>query len=794
MRHKLFAYGIFFYINHDASQKRFWFVFINTHSMAAINVLLRSLLLPLVLIIHFGESTAQKVIHFRDDETTISIGRSVYYYKDESAALSLEDVRTTPMTGRFQRSETSWMHFGTTQAAVWLRFTVVNHTRSTCILEIAEPGLQHIQLFAPQPDGSYEGHTFGLLHPMSSRPIKNNYFLYRLVVAGDSTPHTFYLRVKTDVNLDIPMTISSFKGVLDVQRARNLSFGFLCGLLLIMTFSCLVTYFIIHERSYLYYALHLFSVLLFIDILYIGAGFEYVWPETPWINEYPMLFGGISGLLILLFSSCFLQSATYMPRLHRGLRIFYMLLALSGVLVVAGAPVLGNTVMQIVSFLVTPYLLTMGVTARRQHYPQAGIFIAALSFFLGSVLVFLLYINGMLSPSFYTRNSFVIGAVGQSILLALGLAGKVGLLRQQKEQAQAEILEVVKRQNAELERLVAERTQELISQNEEIAAQNEEIYSQVEELMTQQDQIELQNKELQQSNQALRDTRQMVEKQHAQLQHHAEELEKQINARTEEILITNTELLDQNKQLEQFAFVVAHNLRSPVARLLGLTNLAKLIDPHGNEVEVILQKVGESGKELDTVIHDLSNILEIRSDQGKLFETVSLTLRLASACMALKEEIATSHARITQDFSATDALYTISPYIESILYNLISNAIKYRHPDRIPVINIRTEVVEGVMRLMVKDNGLGLDIQRHGAKLFHLYQRFHRDGEGRGIGLYLVKSQVLAIGAHISMQSTPQEGSEFTIAFDNVPVAPAPRPVAAALIKGSGSMPNAKPV
>ncbi|MBT1707857.1 hypothetical protein KK062_06480 [Fulvivirgaceae bacterium PWU5] len=762
--------------------------------MAAITVLLRFLLLPLVLIIHFRESTAQKVIHFRDDETTIPIGRSVYYYKDESAALSLEDVRTAPRAGQFQRSETSWPHFGTTPAAVWLRFTVVNHTRSACILEIAEPGLQHIQLFAPQPDGSYEGHTFGLLHPMSSRPIKNNYFLYRLVTAGDSTPHTFYLRVKTDVNLDIPMTVSSFKGVLDVQRTRNLSFGFLFGLLVIMTFSCLVTYFIVHERSYLYYALHLFSVLLFIDILYVGAGFEYLWPETPWINEYPMLFGGISSLLILLFSSCFLQSDTYMPRLHRGLRIFYILLAISAILFFSGAPLPGNAVMQLVTLLVTPYLLTMGVMAHRQHRPQAGIFIAALSFFLGAALVFILYINAILPPGFYTRNSFVIGAVGQSILLAFGLAGKVGLLRQQKERAQAEVLEIVKRQNTELERLVTERTQELISQNEEIAAQNEEISSQVEELTTQQEQIELQNQELQQSNQALREARQTVEKQHDLLQRHTEELEKQISARTEELLVTNTELLDQNKQLEQFAFIVAHNLRSPVARLLGLTNLAKLVDPHGDEVGVILQKVAESGKELDTVIHDLSNILEIRNGQRKQFETVSLTLRLASACMALKDEIDASHARITQDLSAADALYTISPYIESILYNLISNAIKYRHPDRIPVISIRTAVVDGLVRLMVKDNGLGLDMQRHGDKLFHLYQRFHRDGEGRGIGLYLVKSQVEAIGAHISMQSTPQEGSEFTIVFDKVPVPPAPRPVATAFAKGSGTVPSAKPV
>ncbi|MBT1684932.1 7TM diverse intracellular signaling domain-containing protein [Dawidia soli] len=761
--------------------------------MAVITVPLRCLLLSWVLIMSFQESAAQKIIHFRDDETTVPIGRSVYYYKDERATLSLDDVRHEPIASQFQRSEASWPHFGTTQAAVWLRFTVVNHTQSGCVLEIAEPGLQHIQLFAPTAAGNYEGHTFGLLHPMSSRPIKNNYFLYRLVAAGDSTPHTFYLRVKTDVNLDVPMTIGSFKGVLDAQRARNLSFGLLCGLLIIMTFSCLVTYFIVRERSYLYYALHLFSVLLFIDILYIGAGFEYLWPETPWINEYPMLFGGISSALILLFSSCFLQSGIYAPRLHQGLPIFYILLALSGVLFFAGAPLVGNAVMQIVTLLATPYLLTMGVTAYRKQHPQAAVFIAALSFFMAAVLIFLLYVNGVLPAGFYTRNSFMIGAVGQSILLAFGLAGKVDLLRQQKEQAQAEAMAVTLRQNAELERLVAERTQELISQNEEIAAQNEEISSQLEELTTQQEQIEVQNLDLQRSNEALRVARQTVEKQHHQLQRHADDLEKQISARTEELVVSNAELLDQNKQLEQFAFIVAHNLRSPVARLLGLTNLAKLIDRHSNEVEIILQKVAEAGKDLDTVIHDLSNILEVRNGKDKQFETVSLTLRLASACMALKEEIDASQARITQDFSAADALYTISPYIESILYNLISNAIKYRHPDRTPVISVRTAVVDGVVQLMVKDNGLGLDIQRHGAKLFHLYQRFHRDGEGRGIGLYLVKTQAEAIGAHISMQSKPQEGSEFTMVFDKVPTPPTQEPrQAVPTLQGAGTMPRAK--
>jgi signal transduction histidine kinase len=99
------------------------------------------------------------------------------------------------------------------------------------------------------------------------------------------------------------------------------------------------------------------------------------------------------------------------------------------------------------------------------------------------------------------------------------------------------------------------------------------------------------------------------------------------------------------------------------------------------------------------------------------------------------------------------------------LYNLISNAIKYRDPDRSPVIDIKTEKLADEIRLTVSDNGLGIDTSVHRDKLFTLYSRFHTHLEGKGLGLYLVKTQITAMGGRIEIESEVNKGSTFRVYF-----------------------------
>ncbi len=132
----------------------------------------------------------------------------------------------------------------------------------------------------------------------------------------------------------------------------------------------------------------------------------------------------------------------------------------------------------------------------------------------------------------------------------------------------------------------------------------------------------------------------------------------------------------------------------------------------------------------------------------------------------LKEDIDESRASITYDFSEANKIKFIQPYLHSILYNLISNAIKYRSPDRLPIIKLTSSRSnKQTICLKVEDNGLGMDLNIHGKNIFGLYKRFHLHKEGKGLGLYLVKTQMEMLGGKIEIESIPDKGTIFYLHF-----------------------------
>jgi two-component system, sensor histidine kinase LadS len=222
------------------------------------------------------------------------------------------------------------------------------------------------------------------------------------------------------------------------------------------------------------------------------------------------------------------------------------------------------------------------------------------------------------------------------------------------------------------------------------------------------------------------------------------------------------QLIWQNKNLEEFAYVVSHNLRSPVSSLLGLTQLAKTHPDEPETIRDILEKISTVSHSLDQVIKDLNTALTVQQKQTLNKEAIDLIELLHEIQNILQPEL--EHCEV--DFKTTlevNALVSVRSYLHNILYNLVHNAIKYRHPDRKPSISISSRLTDEGVQLQVEDNGLGLDAERIGEKLFGLYQRFHLHVPGKGIGLYLVKSQVEALGGSITVRSKPDEGSTFTV-------------------------------
>ena len=241
------------------------------------------------------------------------------------------------------------------------------------------------------------------------------------------------------------------------------------------------------------------------------------------------------------------------------------------------------------------------------------------------------------------------------------------------------------------------------------------------------------------------------------------DLAEQIFYRTQELVNTNTELIRQNNQLEQFGYITAHNLRAPVARILGLTNIINSSNFSLPEDQKVVDRLHFTALELDTIIHDLNSILDVKKGISNTFVNVNLTQQTEKVKSMLLDKIRHSNTIINTDFSEVNIFYTVPAYIESILYNLISNSIKYRSAERSPVIDISTHLHGDSITIIVEDNGIGIDLDNQKDKVFNLYQRFHYHVEGKGLGLFLVKTQVEAMNGNIDVESRLEVGTLFKI-------------------------------
>jgi PAS domain S-box-containing protein len=226
-----------------------------------------------------------------------------------------------------------------------------------------------------------------------------------------------------------------------------------------------------------------------------------------------------------------------------------------------------------------------------------------------------------------------------------------------------------------------------------------------------------------------------------------------------------TEILQHNKNLEQFAYIISHNLRSPVANILGLANLLNDAPKmSASDLRKCLDGIVASVKKLDEIIIDLNFILERRreiTEQKELVRFSSLVndIRAIITTMTAKKDV------VINTNLTVNAFFTVKSYLHSIFLNLITNSIKYRNPEKPTVIEIHTMKTSSRLFIIFQDNGIGIDLENHGDKVFGLYKKFHTHIEGKGMGLYMVKTQVEMLGGTIKVKSHVNVGTEFTIEF-----------------------------
>ncbi len=231
--------------------------------------------------------------------------------------------------------------------------------------------------------------------------------------------------------------------------------------------------------------------------------------------------------------------------------------------------------------------------------------------------------------------------------------------------------------------------------------------------------------------------------------------------------ILSNQLQKQNVKLLNFAHITSHNLRAPVSNLNSLIYFYNESKDEQDKT-LLFTKIETVTQHLTSTLNELIDSLKIQEDLGKERELLSFEETLTKTKEILIAQLMSSKAIITSNFSKVNTINYPRIYLESIILNLLTNAIKYCSPNRVPEIHFKTKTYNNQIILTVSDNGLGIDLKKHGHKLFGLNKTFHRHAEAKGVGLFITKTQVEAMGGEISAESEVGKGTTFKIIFNKI--------------------------
>ena len=238
-------------------------------------------------------------------------------------------------------------------------------------------------------------------------------------------------------------------------------------------------------------------------------------------------------------------------------------------------------------------------------------------------------------------------------------------------------------------------------------------------------------------------------------------LEEQKKAK-EQVILALKRLEKKNRDLAQFSWMTSHNLRGPLASTLGIINLIRDFMQQSADLQGLYEHLRSSAVKMDEVLQDVSMLLETRDSPPILNEELQLQPVLQDCMGKLRELSADIGDFISGDFAACPSLISTRVYLEGILHHLLSNAYQYRSVERTAIITVSSMKEDDFAVITVADNGDGIkaeDLER----IFEPFKKLHYSSTGKGLGLYLARTQAEALGGSITVTSEVGVGSRFIV-------------------------------
>ena len=426
-----------------------------------------------------------------EDIPKISVGIFASYFEDKTGKLTIDSVSRPSFTPNFVRSKQNVMNFGFSSSAYWVRLDIQNQSPQIddWLLEIGFPVLDKIDFYYLNDWQTWSATQMGDTYPFYAREIIHRNFIVPLRFK-DTYVHTYYLRFKTRTAMQLPMMVYQTHDFYEREIQSEMAHGIFYGFMAVMVLYNLFIFFSLRDVNYFYYVLSIFASTFYFAAK-AGHAYQYLWYNHVWLGDHFILITiGAWISTAAIFAKHFLNVKEYFPWLARLLN----LVVLCGAAVVVMTFVtdytttsrFGTTLLGINTLII----LTTGITCWAKGNQSARYFVVAwLIYLLGTLLLVLKTFNVM-QANFLTNYASEIGSAIEVILLSLALSDKYSLLRQEKEKAQAEALDIQRRANEELEFKVLERTREINEKKIEIEAQNDRLETYNVEINKQKENIE----------------------------------------------------------------------------------------------------------------------------------------------------------------------------------------------------------------------------------------------------------------------------------------------------------------
>ena len=585
--------------------------------------------------------------------------------------------------------------FGYLKSTIWLKVT----TRST-----SSDTKWYLEIPAPfleyvdfyqLQNNTWHHTTGGYYRAHHLREVSHTSHVLPLTFGGDGAS-TVYIKIDGSSPKTFPVNVIEKEYFVEKTRREDLWYGVFFGILFVMFFYNFFIFLVLRQTNYLLYVCTIVCTF-FIFASASGYAGKFLWPESPVMNYYAgRLSLGVLTIFLSIFTIRFLEVRHYSKKMYYAL-LSLIPLALLAIVLVATETLssAGNNLISVSTIM----FMTAGVVCRIRGNKSANYFIAAWTIYLIGGLLLTLRNSGVFDYNFWTTHFVEIGAALETILIAFALGDRYRRLKREKEEAQALALQFQQQATLKLEESVKERTEQLYNANEELKSTLE------------------------------------------------------TNKRQTKIIE------DKNAELDAFFYRISHDLKGPIASLLGLSELAKM-EVNDEPARGYIEKQHSQVERLNNIITGLINLTQL--NHADLCKQDIEFDKMIDECIGSFQGMSNfSNITFRKMVEGGIQFQTEWTLLNAIIQNLIENAIKYSRRQS-PYVEIRVRSENGHVMLEVEDNGQGI-AQEHQLKIFEMFFRATPNASGRGLGLYILKRSVDKLKGTIDIKSEIGSGSTFTV-------------------------------